>query len=166
MRTYTLGVGIALLLALARPSPGEERPTAALRLADVLDQARERNPALAAARARAAGARYAPEQASAYDDPTLSWEAWNAPESFRVDQADNNVFRLSQKLPFPGKRTLAGRIAQRGADIAGAEASTSDLEVRAAVKRAYYGLWQAHQNLRIHSRDEGLVARLAKVAEQ
>ncbi len=154
------------MLALARPCRSDDRPTEVLRLADVLDQARDRNPALAAARARVEGARYAPEQASAYDDPTFSWEAWNAPESFRVDQADNNIFRLSQKLPFPGKRTLAGRIAEREADIAGAEASASDLEVRAAVKRAYYGLWQAQQNLRIYSRDEDLVARLAKVSEQ
>jgi outer membrane protein TolC len=166
MRAFTLGIAFALCCAPARPCRSEDRPAEVLRLADALDQARERNPALAAARARAAGARYVPEQASAYDDPTLSWEAWNAPESFRVDQADNNIFKLSQKLPFPGKRALAGRIAERDAEIAGAEAAASELELRAAVKRAYYGLWQARQNLQIYTRDENLVARLAKVSEQ
>jgi outer membrane protein TolC len=166
MRAFNLGIAIALLLAPARPCRSEDRPAQVLRLADVLEQVRERNPALAAARARADGARFAPVRVSAYDDPTLSWEAWNAPESFRIDQADNNIFKLSQKLPFPGKRTLAGRIAEREAEIAGAEAGTSDLALRAAVKHAYYALWQAHQNLRIYSRDEDLAARLARVSEQ
>lgn len=166
MRTLKSGIVIALWAAMIGSCRADERPTEVLRLADVLEQARQQNPGLAAAHARAEGARYVPEQASAYDDPTLSWEAWNAPESFRVDQADNNIFKLSQKLPFPGKRTLAGRVAEREADILEAEASASELEVRAAVKRAYYGLWQAQRNLLIYSRDKELVGRLAKVAEQ
>ena len=40
------------------------------------------------------------------------------PDSLRVDQAENNIFRLSQKMPFPGKRTLAGTVAEHTADAA------------------------------------------------
>jgi outer membrane protein TolC len=73
---------------------------------------------------------------------------------------------VSQKIPFPGKRSLVGHMAERDADVASADASTRERELVAMVKRAYYTLWQSHQNLTIYSRDEALVERLAKVAEQ
>src|SRR5205807_4731510 len=115
---------------------------------------------------RSKAARSVPARVAAYDDPVVSWEAWNAPDSLRVDHADNNIFRLSQKLPFPGKRLFAGRMAEREADVAGADATAVELEVVAMVRRGYYDLWQRHRNLEIYSRDKSLVERLAKVAEQ
>src|SRR5262249_16695067 len=118
-----------------------------------------------AARERARAARSEPARISSYDDPVASWEAWNAPESFRVDQADNNIFKLSQKIPFPGKRGLAGRMAERDADVSSADASATERGLVAMVKRAYYALWQTHKNLTIYSRDKALVEHLAKIAE-
>ena len=64
------------LIALATPLAGAEEP---LRLADVLEEALRQNPAIAAARERAAAAGFLRSQAAAYDDPTVSWESWNAP---------------------------------------------------------------------------------------
>ncbi len=159
---------LLLLVAplVARPVSGADSAPPPLRLSDVVAQARDANPELKAARERSRAARFAPARASAYDDPTLRYEAWNAPESLRVDRAANNIFTLSQKIPFPGKRSLAGRVAEREADMAGAEADATELELVVLVKRAYYGLWQAHQSLLVYSRDKGLVERLAKIAEQ
>ena len=156
---------ILALLVGRRVIAGDEAP-ASLRLADVIKEARSSNPEIKAARERTRAARFAPARVAAYDDPVASWEAWNTPESLRVDHADNNIFRLSQKVPFPGKRSLAGRMAEREADIAGADAVGTELEVVAMVRRAYYGLWQAYQDLSIYTRDKALVERLAKVAEQ
>ena len=119
MHTFKIGIVAAVVVALARPSAGDEQTPAPLRLGDVLAQARSQNPAIAAARERAKAAGFAPVQASAYDDPTVSYEAWNTPESFDLDHADNNIFKLSQRVPFPGKRSLAGKIAERDADVAG-----------------------------------------------
>jgi outer membrane protein TolC len=135
-----------------------------LRLTDVIAAARAQNPSLLAARERARAAATMPAQASAYDDPTLSWEAWNAPNSFAVDRADNNIVRLAQRIPFPGKRTLAGTIAARDADIARRGADTAALEVTTAVTRTYYDLWQVHQNQDIYARDRVIVERLARAA--
>ena len=89
----------------------------ALRLADLVAAARRQNPELQAARDRARAMAFVPDQASALDDPTLSYEAWNVPDSLRVDRADNNIFRIAQKLPFPGKRAARrrGRGARGGA---------------------------------------------------
>jgi outer membrane protein TolC len=137
-----------------------------LRLADAVAEARARSPAIAAARERVTAAQFVPSQASAYDDPTFSWEAWNTPESFAVDRADNNIFRLTQKIPFPGKRGLAGRRAERDADMARAESAAKENEIVATAKRAYFDLWQREQNVLIYRRDADLVARFARIAEQ
>lgn len=149
-----------LVVGLARPAAAEP-----LRLDDVVAIALRDNPAIAGAgqRAEALGAR--PAQVSALDDPTLSWEAWDIPESLRVDAAENNIFRLNQKLPFPGKRRLAGEAASHEAEAAGEDVRTTRLEVRAAVTSAYADLWLAGERARIITRDRVLFERSARTAE-
>ena len=165
-RPFVRFVPILVLLMSTRPLHADQTATRPLRLADVLDDARQHNPAIRSALERAKAAEAMPPQASAYDDPVLSYEAWNAPGAFEIDRADNNIVRLSQKLPFPGKRTLAGKIAGRDADIARHEADGVALDVMAEVKRAYYALWQAHMALAVYSREKDLVQRFARIAEQ
>ena len=138
---------------------------APLRLQDAIDIALRDNPVIAGAGERARALREVPAQASAYDDPTFSWEAWDIPESLRVDAAENNIFRLSQKLPFPGKRTLAGKVAAHEADAAGQDVHAVELNVRAEVTRAYADLWLAGERAHVIERDRGLFERLAHTAE-
>src|SRR5437870_1696028 len=165
MSQTTRGLFVAAVLLVATaPGRGDEAP--AIRLAEVIEEARVQNPEIKAARARAQAAAYLPAQASAYDDPVFSYESWNAPESFDVTRADNNILKLSQRVPFPGKRGLAGTMAERDADVARREADMVELEVIAAVKRAYWELWLVHQNLVGYSRDQDLVERFARIAEQ
>jgi outer membrane protein TolC len=137
-----------------------------LSLADVLARAQEANPELEVVRQRAAAMRAVPAQKSAYDDPTVSWEAWDFPDSWRVDQAENNIFRLAQKVPWPGKRTLAGKVAERDADAADQDVRTARLDLNLMVTRAYYDLWLAYRRRDIATRDASLVERLARATEQ
>jgi cobalt-zinc-cadmium efflux system outer membrane protein len=137
-----------------------------LSLAHVLEVVRAHNPALEGARARADAAAALPARAGAYDDPVVSWEAWNIPESFAVDRADNNIVRVSQKIPFPGKRTLAADVARRAADAAGHDASATELEVATTAKRAYTELWRTHALRMVMDRDRALAERIAHVVEQ
>jgi outer membrane protein TolC len=96
----------------------------------------------------------------------LTWEAWDIPESLRVDKAENNIFRLSQKVPFPGKRTLAGTVAEYAADAAERDTQAAELEVTTAVKRAYYDLWLQHQRVAILTREKAVLERVARTVEQ
>src|SRR5262245_45740728 len=157
---------LAVLLVGAGALARAEGPAGRLRLVAVLEEAREKNPEIRAAQERAAAAAAAPTRVRALDDPTFSYEMWNAPNPVRVDRADNNILRLSQKVPFPGKRALAGEVAVREADMARSEGSSVELDVAAAVKRAYYDLWATHELLNIYSRERGLVERFARIAEQ
>jgi outer membrane protein TolC len=159
--------GAAALIAAALTASAAGADTGeSLRLADVLEIARQANPEIRIARQRAAALRAVPAQVSSYDDPTLSWEAWDIPESMRIDKAENNIFRVAQKIPFPGKRTLAGTVAERAADAADQETRAAELEVTTAVKRAYYDLWLTHEKVAILTRDRGVVERLARTVEQ
>lgn len=137
-----------------------------LRLADVVAYARAHNPRLAAAQARADAAAFRPRQEGAIEDPTFSYEAWNIPNNWRIDRADNNILSLSQKLPFPGKRRLAAAVAEREADVARHETAGTALDVIVDAKRAYFDLWEAHQRLRIFERERDIAQRIAHVAER
>ncbi|TML79197.1 MAG: TolC family protein [Actinobacteria bacterium] len=165
MRQPSRALAAALLLSsVVLPAPAETSER--LLLSDVIAEVRDHNPDIKAARDRVAAAKAKPAQVSAYDDPMISYEAWNAPESFRVDHADNNIFRLSQKIPFPGKRSLAGTMAERDAAMAEQNLRSVELDAIAAATRAYYDLWMVHQDILIYSRDKDLVERFAKIAEQ
>lgn len=155
----------AIVCAAAARAAGAEA-SEPLRLADVLAIAQQANPTLHVVRERVAALREVPAQVSAYDDPTLSWQAWDIPESLRVDAAENNIFRLAQKVPWPGKRTLAGTVAEREADAAEQEVHVAQLDLTAEVKRAYYALWLTHQKRAILTRDKLVVERVARTTEQ
>src|SRR5262245_27179813 len=159
------------LLALAAsliltPRAAAGPPADQLRLDDVLALARENNPEIRAARSRARAAEAGPAQARAWEDPVLSWEAWNAPENMNVAEAENNIFRLAQKIPFPGKRRLAAESAGEEARAMAHGADAVLLDVEAAVKRAYWSLWQAHERVGVYERQRVLAERFAKTAEQ
>ena len=131
-----------------------------------LAYARHHNPAIGAARSRVQAAQKVPAQASAYEDPMLSWESWNAPENFRLNEANNNIFRLSQKIPFPGKLRLKGEIASKEAERMQAGLRATEIDTVAQLKKAYYDLWLVYRNLEVYSRDKELVAQFARIAEQ
>lgn len=161
-----LGVPASLLvLALGGIALAAE-PAAPLSLQALVEEARTQNPEVQASRERSTARAAMPTQARAWDDPTVSYEAWNAPNSFRVDRADNNIFRLSQRIPFPGKRALAGDVAAHEAVQSTHESEAVELEVVTAVKRAYFDLWLAYERLAVLSEEKALVERLTHVVEE
>ncbi|MBI3784073.1 MAG: TolC family protein [Deltaproteobacteria bacterium] len=132
----------------------------------MIEQARQHNPEIQAARHRADAAAAIPDRVSAYDDPMFAYEAFNVPESLRLDRTDNNIFRVSQRVPFPGKRTLAGTVADHDAEAIRQDVAGVELDVVAAVTRAYYDLWLAYQTLDVFEREKALVQRFTHIAEQ
>ncbi|MBI3248681.1 MAG: TolC family protein [Deltaproteobacteria bacterium] len=132
----------------------------------LLTYAQEHNATIRAARARVLVAQERPAQVSALDDPMFTYEGFNIPENFDLTRTDNNILKLSQKLPFPGKRRLRGEIATHEAAIASEEMRRVEAMTRAEVKKTYYDLWQVHQNLLVYSREKELAAQFATIAEK
>lgn len=159
----TLAAAVGLALSISPVSAAEAQT---LRLTEIVAQARSQSPQLRAAREQARAMAAAPARVSAYDDPRLSYEAWNAPDSGNLARADNNIVRLSQAVPFPGKRRLAGAAAERDAAASRASSDGVEIEVVAAAKRAFYDLWHMQQEEEIYGRDRELVQGLAASAAQ
>ena len=90
-----------LSLVLAAPAP--------LRLADLLREAREKNPELKAATARARASQSSISPAGALDDPMLMLQLWNAPVDFSTVPV---MLQLSQNIPLGGKRGARTDIAR------------------------------------------------------
>ncbi len=155
----------AALLLVASVGAAAEPPERLL-LDDVLAIAREQNPAIRGARSQARAAQARPAQARAWDDPVLSWEAWNMPEFFNLRRAENNIIRLAQRFPFPGKRRLAGESAADEARAMSHGADAVVLDVEAEVRRTYWSLWQAHQRVAVYERQRVLAERFASTAVQ
>src|SRR5262249_6477915 len=105
------------------------------------------------ARRRAAADHAVAPQAAAWDDPMVLAESWNSPRATPYDDAENNILKLSQRLPFPGKLTLKGRMAERDADIADAETRMTELGVVEATKDAYWEIWSLDRRLEVFARD-------------
>jgi outer membrane protein TolC len=120
--------------------PAEDRVLAAL-----VDEALAQNPDLRVAAEVVRAARQRPAQASALADPMLGVsytnEGWS-PSLGQMPDA-NLAVMLRQDLPFPGKRSLRGRIAAREADEVEQQLARARLSVAASVRRAYYGLLQS-----------------------
>jgi len=158
----------ATIAALAGPATVEaELPASGpLPLGDVVAYARTHNPEMEAARRHAEAARTVPPQAAAYDDPVLAAESWDSPRAVPFDEAQNSILKLTQRLPFPGKLGLKGRMAARDADIAAAEAQATELAVVEAVKEAYWDLWLAERRRAVYERDLTLARELAAGAAE
>ncbi len=132
----------------------------------VLTYAQKHNPTIQAAKHRLLAAQERPTQVSALDDPMFTYEGFNIPENFDLTRTDNNILKLSQKLPFPGKRRLRGEVATHEAAIAREEMRRAEIMTRTDAKKAYYDLWQVHQNLLVYSREKELAAQFATIAEK
>jgi len=166
MRSFLAISGVAALVAAGVASAAALPASGPLSLADVVAYAREHNPDLEAARQRASAARPVPAQAAAWDDPTVAAESWNSPRAVPYDEAENNILKLSQRLPFPGKLTAKGRMAERDADIADADTRMTELAVVQATKEAYWELWALDRRVEVLQRDLELARALSSGAAQ
>ena len=127
-----------LALAVAAPSP--------LHLADLLREARERNPDLKAAQAQLRAAKENVSPAGALDDPMLMVQLWNAPVDFSSVPL---MVQLSQPIPLGGKRGARTDAARADAIIAEAELAAKQREIETQVASAYFELFLADRTLAV-----------------
>jgi outer membrane protein, heavy metal efflux system len=103
--------------------------------------------------------------AGALDDPSLSYRGWGVP--FRQPwnyNAAQNMFMIGQTFPGFGKRGLRTEIA-RG-DVAEAKAALDNvkLDIQVRVRKAFYDLLRAQDELRIHDDHVGIARQAVEAA--
>lgn len=122
-----------------------------------------RNPDVESARQgwRAALAEF--PQATALDDPMVSYGI--APLSLSGDMRVGQRVELSQKLPWPGKRRLAGEVALAEAEAAKGELEEVRLELALMASNLYDDLYVAARAIEINQQHQELVGQFKKAAE-
>ncbi|HLZ33106.1 MAG TPA: TolC family protein [Nitrospira sp.] len=161
----TIAMVLVFTMGMHSRANGEEQvPPEPLILSGVIREALALNPEILAARHQWAAASQRIAQARSFDDPTLSVQWWNTPESFDLGRAQNTIIGLSQKLPFPGKLALKEEVAGRSADITEQALRSKERELVARVKQSYYDLFLSHKAIQIHHEQIDLLTQFLQTA--
>ena len=108
-------------------------------------------------------------QARAWPDPQLSIGYMGDPWPFKTqanDPASYRQFGVMQEIPYPGKRALRGKIAEKEVDAETWNVEAARRRVRAEVKLAYFELWGVDRALDITQKNKDLLEKLARIAEE
>jgi len=148
---------------LSRAQDPDTLPGNRLVLPELIQEVLARNPELVAARKQWEAATTRITQARALDDPTLSVQLWNIPQTFNVTQAQNTIFGLSQSFPFPGKLALKGDVASRAAEMTEQAVRGKERELVTRLKQAYYDLFLAQKGVQIHHEQVELLRQFVEI---
>jgi outer membrane protein TolC len=137
-------------------------------LAELLQEAEAKNPAILAASRRVEALRARVPQAKSLPDPTVSvgWMGNIVP--FEVQHLDPSSYRgvtAMEQFPYPGKLRLRGDIADREAEAAKWELEAVRRRVVADVKTAFYDYSYYTKAIETTKKDKDLLEKLARIAE-
>lgn len=126
----------------------------------------EANPSISVAVRRVVMAEARVPAAGALDDPTLMYRGWGVPltEPWNYNKAQN-MFMFSQSLPGFGKRSLRTSVARFDVTEAKDELAATRLQVRVQVRKAFFDLLVAQDELRIHHQNVALARQAIAAAE-
>jgi cobalt-zinc-cadmium efflux system outer membrane protein len=153
----TLGHGQSADVALAGLSAviaGEQAPSAVgpvLTLDEVERVALEENPGIRVAVRHVSMAESHVSTTGALEDPQFMVRNWQVPLVHPWDyNAAQNMLMIGQALPGRGKRGLETAVAQSDVEVAKDELAATQLRIHVEVRKAFYDLLRAQEEIRIH----------------
>ena len=137
-------------------------------LQQLIEQALENNPEIKSMQRRFDMMRARVPQAKALDEPMLSIGYMGNIVPFQVQEGDPSSGRtisISQDLPFPGKRSLKGKVASSDADAEWWAFEQTRRNVVAEVKDSYFDLYYLTKALGVVTKTKTLLEQFIKIAE-
>jgi outer membrane protein, heavy metal efflux system len=152
------------------PPQEEHAHEAVTPLKDLLNEAEQNNPQIAAARQGWEAAKQIPSQVSTLPDPQFTAQQVNvgSPRPFAgYTNSDFAYFGLgvSQDFPYPGKLRLKGEMAKRDAEVLQQQYESVRRTVLAGIKEAYFQLSYLSKTLGILESDGQLLEHVEKAAD-
>lgn len=138
-----------------------------LKLSELIDSALNKNSELKAMKAELESQKAKVGPAGALQDPMLSVQAMSLPnDSLRLDESDMSGIQvgISQKIPFPGKRSKEQEIVETKADAINKRLRQKELDTVRDVKAVYFGLYLKHQRKIIFDNQRTLLRQLLSSA--
>lgn len=143
-------------------------------LESIINEAINNNPEILAAGHRWEAAKKRIKKVKSLDDPTLKFGKTNAPGNpFNIGKEavesapimSPATIALSQKIPFPGKLKLRGKVALEAAEMKKKVMEGKVQAIIAEVKLAYYDLYFLHKSIEINEENRELLQKFTKIAE-
>ena len=141
---------------------------AVLSLDELIAEALQANPDIAAAQKKRDALWERPPQAKAWDDPRLEFGVRNVPAddaNFTKEDMTAKEVQLSQSMPLPGITALREKIAIQEAKSADRLHDYTRLQVTMEVKKAYYDLYQINCHIQTTEKNKGLLTQVVAIAE-
>lgn len=169
-----LDVGARLpLTGPARPAGGRQAGadqadgvSPPLHLGELIQEALQKNPELYAFQERWKAAKARVWQARSWDDTMVGVDFEGIPRGRAdADTAMDQEWMISQKIPFPGKRFLRGRVAAKEAKMAGEDYRAKEREIVSEVKKVYFEYFFREHEVLLHEETKRILERLSKSAE-
>jgi cobalt-zinc-cadmium efflux system outer membrane protein len=139
-----------------------------LTLDEAVRTALAKNPSVQSAAHTVSAERAKVPQASALPDPSFGVGWMGNIRPFSVQTGDPSSYRsisAMQMLPFPGKRSLRGQIAQKEVDASQWDMEAVRRQVVADVKAAYYDYWYYDKAIQTTEENRDLLTKLSQIAE-
>ena len=149
-------------------SSSADSAAGSLSLQELIGQALENNPEIKTMQRRFDAMRARIPQAKALDEPMLSVGYMGNITPFQVQKGDPSSGRslsISQDLPFPGKRSLRGKVASSDADAEWWAFEQTRRNVVAEVKDAYFDLYYLTKAVGVVTKTKTLLEQFIKIAE-
>jgi outer membrane protein TolC len=143
---------------------------AAQPLATLVEEALRSNPEILAAQKRYEASRQRPSQVSTLPEPMFS-PGYNSsgrpwPGAGLGTEATSNIgLMISQEIPFPGKRKLAGDMAVKESEAEWQQYRQTQLSVVARLKQAYFRRAYAFAAVDVLSRNLDLLRKFLEITE-
>src|SRR5258708_25278095 len=139
-------------------------------LRELIQEAEQKNPQIAASYHAWQASRNVPKQASALPETQLSVQQFSvgSPRPFAVYSNSDFAyigFGASQDIPYPGKRQLRARVAQHEADSMEAQTDSMRRAVVGNLKMVYFRLAYIQQTLGVLQRSDSLLTQVQEAAE-
>jgi len=158
--------GLSAIPNAITDTPGAPEPeTPALTLDEIERIALAENPELHLAARKVAMAEAHVPTTGRLDDPQFMLRNWQVPLSKPWDlNAAQNMLMLGQSLPGAGKRGLQTSIAQSDVTLAKDELESMRLRVRIEMRKAFFDLLLAQEEMRIHDQHAEIARQAIEAA--
>jgi len=139
-------------------------------LRELIQEAEQKNPQIAASFHAWQASRNVPKQASALPETQLSVQQFSvgSPRPFAGYSNSDFAyigFGASQDIPYPGKRQLRGRVAEHEADSMEAQTDSVRRAVVGNLKMVYFRLAYIQQTLGVLQRSDALLNQVQEASE-
>ena len=139
-----------------------------LSLESLINEAKEKNPDIQAAKKRWDAALARVPQAKSLDNPNIGLTFEKIPRgTLKLDKtmSEDRMLSITQMFPFFGKLPLKGKIALIESQMVASDYKNKELEVINGVKIAYYDLFMNYKEIELSRHSMIFLENIARVAE-